>query len=487
MRRGETLMNKQKETNREGWSSNIGFVLAAAGSAIGLGNLWKFPYLVGKNGGGAFVFIYLIVLVVLGFSLTLGEIAIGRKGKLDAFGSYNKIKKGWGFIGLIGIACCFLIYSYYVVIVGWIIKYLVIYLQGGAGKDPAQVFESFISSTTPPIYYTAVALLLTSMIVFKGVSKGIEKASKIMMPGLFIFMIIILFRVLTLPGSFEGVKYFLKPEFELITPKVIIAAVGQVFFSLSLGMGIIITYGSYLSKGENIIKDSLIIPVLDTIVALLSGLIILPAVFAFGLEPSAGPGLIFITLPKVFEAMKFGGVFGVIFFILVFFAALSTTISLMEVLVTFTVDQGSLKRENSVVFLSIIVMVVAAFTSLSFGSLSELKIFVGMNFFDFLGYLTDNILLPLSGLLLCIFVGYIWKKDEIEKEVTSGGDIKFTLFETWFYGVRYLGVLLLSLILLQSLGFEGKVVWYVLAVVLILQIIFEVLEKQGKLDFFKSK
>lgn len=473
-------MNKK----RESWSSNMGFILAAAGSAIGLGNLWKFPYLAGRNGGGAFVFIYVVLVVVLGFSLTLGEMAVGRNGELDAFGSYNKIKKGWGYIGIIGIICCFLIYSYYVVIVGWIIKYVVIYLQGGIDRDPAQIFETFISSTVNPIYYTALAITLTSLIVFKGVSKGIEKASKVMMPTLFIFLMIILFRVITLPGAMEGVKYFLKPNFSLITPSVVIAALGQVFFSLSLGMGIIITYGSYLSKNENIIKNSLIVPLLDTIIALLSGLTILPAVFAFGLEPSAGPGLIFITLPKIFQSMKFGGVFGIIFFILVFFAALSSTISLLEVLVTFVIDQASLKRENSVIFLSIIVMVVAAFNSLSFSTMSELKVFLGMNFFDFLGYLTDNILLPLGGLLLCIFVGYIWKKEELKNEITNHGRIKFKLFNMWFYGVRYLGVQILSLILLQSLGLTGAAVWYVLILILFLQAAFEVFEQRGKANFF---
>lgn len=474
-------MNKK----RESWNSNMGFILAAAGSAIGLGNLWKFPYLAGRNGGGAFVFIYIILVILLGFSLTLGEIAVGRNGRLDAFGSYNKIKNGWGYVGIIGIICCFLIYSYYVVIVGWIIKYVVIYLQGGISRDPAQIFEKFISSGVSPIYYTILAISLTSLIVFKGVSKGIEKASKIMMPALFIFILIILFRVITLPGAIEGIKYFLKPDFSLITPEVIIAALGQVFFSLSLGMGIIITYGSYLSKDENIVKNSFIIPLLDTAVALLSGLMILPAVFAFGLEPSAGPGLIFITLPKVFEAMKFGEVFGFMFFILVFFAALSSTISLMEVLVTFSVDQGSFKRESSVVFLSIIVMIVASFNSLSFGSMSELKVFMGMNFFDFLGYLTDNILLPLGGLLLCIFVGYIWKKRELKNEITNQGRLKFKLFNVWFYGVRYLGVQLLSLILLQSLGLTGESVWYVLTLILFLQAAFEVFEQRGRTNFFK--
>ncbi|MEG2221085.1 MAG: sodium-dependent transporter, partial [Cetobacterium sp.] len=340
---------------RGNWGSSVGFVLAAAGSAIGLGNLWKFPYLAGKNGGGAFVIVYLSLVVILGFSLMLGEMAIGRRGKSDAYGSYNNIKKGWGFVGMMGILCCFVIYSYYVVIAGWIVKYIGLFLSGGMDGDPVEYFSTFISSGTTPIIYSVIMVVATALIVLKGVSGGIEKASKIMMPTLFIFMLIIVVRSVTLPNAMDGIKYFLKPDFSLITPKVIIAALGQVFFSLSLGMGAMITYGSYLSPETKLVKSAFCIPVLDTIIALLAGLAILPAVFSFGLEPTAGPGLIFITLPKVFSAMPFGNIFGVIFFVLVLFAALTSTISLLEVVVSFVVDQFKLDRKKATVLVSTLI------------------------------------------------------------------------------------------------------------------------------------
>ncbi|MEG1583103.1 MAG: sodium-dependent transporter [Cetobacterium sp.] len=456
---------------RGNWGSSVGFVLAAAGSAIGLGNLWKFPYLAGKNGGGAFVIVYLSLVVILGFSLMLGEMAIGRRGKSDAYGSYNNIKKGWGFVGMMGILCCFVIYSYYVVIAGWIVKYIGLFLSGGMDGDPVEYFSTFISSGTTPIIYSVIMVVATALIVLKGVSGGIEKASKIMMPTLFIFMLVIVVRSVTLPNAMDGIKYFLKPDFSLITPKVIIAALGQVFFSLSLGMGAMITYGSYLSPETKLVKSAFCIPVLDTIIALLAGLAILPAVFSFGLEPTAGPGLIFITLPKVFSAMPFGNVFGVIFFVLVLFAALTSTISLLEVVVSFVVDQFKLDRKKATVLVSTLIALLVIPNSNSFGSMAELKVFFGMNFFDFLCYLTDNILLPTGGLLLCVFVGFVWDKGDLKNEITNHGEVKFEMFSLWIVGVKYLGIQLLSLILLQAVGVQDQFLVYALGTIFAVQIL----------------
>ncbi len=465
---------------RGNWGSSVGFVLAAAGSAIGLGNLWKFPYLAGKNGGGAFVIVYLSLIVILGFSLMLGEMAIGRRGKSDAFGSYNNIKKGWGFIGIFGILCCFIIYSYYVVIAGWIVKYIGMFIRGGLTEDPVTTFGNFISSGTSPIIYSFVIVVVTALIVLKGVSGGIEKASKIMMPILFVFMLIIVARSVTLPNAMEGIKYFLKPDFSQITPAVVIAALGQVFFSLSLGMGAMITYGSYLPKDTNLVKSALCIPVLDTLIALLAGLAILPAVFSFGLEPTAGPGLIFITLPKVFASMPMGNLFGIIFFVLVLFAALTSTISLLEVVVSFVVDQMKLDRKKATILVSALIAAFAIPNSHSFGPLAELKVFFGLNFFDFLGYLTDNILLPMGGLLLCVFVGFIWDKEDIKREITNDGEVAFPLFSVWMIGVKYLGIQLLALILLQAVGIVGSTLSFSLAAIFMLQIFFDVLENRRK-------
>ncbi|MGL4947541.1 MAG: sodium-dependent transporter [Cetobacterium sp.] len=467
-------------SERGNWGSNVGFVLAAAGSAIGLGNLWKFPYLAGKNGGGAFVVVYLGLIVILGFSLMLGEMAIGRRGKSDAFGSYDNIKKGWGFIGIFGILCCFIVYSYYVVIAGWIVKYIGMFIRGGLTEDPVSTFGNFISSGTSPILYSFIVVVVTAAIVLKGVSGGIEKASKIMMPILFVFMIVIVIRSVTLPNAMEGIKYFLKPDFSLITPAVVIAALGQVFFSLSLGMGAMITYGSYLPKDSNLVKSALYIPVLDTVIALLAGLAILPAVFSFGLEPTAGPGLIFITLPRVFAAMPFGNVFGIMFFLLVLFAALTSTISLLEVVVSFVVDQLKLDRKKATLLVSGLIAAFAIPNSHSFGPMADFKVFFGLNFFDFLGYLTDNILLPVGGLMMCVFIGFIWNKEDLKNEITNDGEISFPLFSAWMIGIKYLGIQLLSLILLGAVGVVGKGISYSLVAVFMLQILFDVLESKKK-------
>lgn len=438
--------------NRGSWGSNIGFILATAGSAVGLGNLWKFPYLVGKNGGGAFVIVYLFLVVLLGFSLMLAEMAIGRNGKSDAYGSYRKLNKKLGIAGFLGIFTCFVIFSYYSVIAGWIVKYVIEFIKGGIGGDVAAHFGNHISSPVAPIVYTAIVLLVTAFVVLKGVSGGIEKAGKIMMPALFISLIVITVRVLTLPGAMEGVKYYLTPDFSKINGQVILAALGQVFFSLSLGMGVMITYGSYLDKKPNIVKNSLLVTDLDTIIALIAGLAIIPATIAFGHEVTAGPGLIFITLPSVFAAMPLGSIFGTVFFILVLFAALTSTISLLEVVVAFVVDQAKIERKKATVLITVAVFILAILNSLSFGPLAGVTLFFGMNFFDFLCYLTDNLLLPIGGIMLCVGVGYVWKEADVVAEVTNGGTVKFRLVKVWLFVIRYIIPVVLVLILLQSIG-----------------------------------
>ncbi|MGL5577646.1 MAG: sodium-dependent transporter, partial [Fusobacteriaceae bacterium] len=390
------------------WGSSLGFILASAGSAVGLGNLWKFPYLAGKNGGGAFVIVYLSLIIILGFTLMLGEMALGRRGKSDPFGSYNNIKKGWGFVGILGIFTCFIILSYYSVIGGWVIKYVGDYILGGIGGDVGAHFGGFISKSTSPIVYAGIFLILTALIVVKGISGGIEKASKFMMPALFVFLVVIVIRSVTLPGARAGIEFFLKPDFSKITGGVILAALGQVFFSLSLGMGAIVTYGSYLPSDSKLVRNAFIIPGLDTLVALLAGLAVMPAVFSFGLEPAAGPSLLFVTLPKIFESMAFGSFFGIIFFVLVFFAALTSSISMLEVTVAFVVDQLKLDRKRTTWALTALLFLVAIPNSLSFGLLEKSTLFFGMNFFDFLCYLSDNLFLPIGGLLLCVFIGYVW-------------------------------------------------------------------------------
>lgn len=438
--------------SRGNWNSSIGFILASAGSAVGLGNLWKFPYLAGKNGGGAFVVVYLSLVIILGFTLMLGEMALGRKGKSDVFGSYNSVKKGWGFVGILGIITCFIILSYYSVIGGWVIKYVGDYLMGGIDGDVGAHFGGFISTAHSPIVYAGIFLILTALIVVKGISGGIEKASKFMMPALFIFLIVIVIRSVTLPGAMAGIEFFLKPDFSKITGGIILAALGQVFFSLSLGMGAMVTYGSYLPPDSKMVKNALIIPGLDTLVALLAGLAVMPAVFSFGLEPSAGPGLLFVTLPKIFESMAFGNFFGIIFFVLVFFAALTSSISMLEVSVAFVVDQLKLDRKKTTWTLTGILFLIAIPNSLSFGMFEKSTFFFGKNFFDFLAYLSDNIFLPIGGLLLCIFIGYIWGEKDALYEISNEGKEKFVLGKLWMFVIRYIAPIVIGIILLQALG-----------------------------------
>lgn len=354
------------------------------------------------------------------------------------------------------------------------------FIKGGLTEDPVATFGNFISSGSSPIIYSFIIVIITALIVLKGVSGGIEKASKIMMPVLFIFMLVIVVRSVTLPNAMEGIRYFLKPDFSQITPSVVIAALGQVFFSLSLGMGAMVTYGSYLPKDTNLVKSAFYIPVLDTLIALLAGLAILPAVFSFGLEPTAGPGLIFITLPKVFASMPMGNLFGIIFFILVLFAALTSTISLLEVVVSFVVDQMGLDRKKATILVSALIAAFAIPNSQSFGPLAELKMFFGLNFFDFLTNLTDNILLPLGGLLLCLFVGFIWNREDIKNEITNDGEVAFPLFSLWMVGIKYLGIQLLALILLQSVGVVGNTLNFALAAIFVLQVFFDVLENRKR-------
>lgn len=446
------------EKNRGSWSSNFGFIMAAAGSAVGLGNLWKFPYLAGQNGGGAFVLIYLGLVVVMGFTLMLGELAIGRATNLDAYGAYNKLKKGWGFIGGIGILTGFLILSYYSVVGGWVLKYIVASLTGAIGADKGAFFTNFITSSTEPIIYHLIFMGLTVLIVIKGVSGGIEKASKIMMPALIALLLLVVIRSITLPGAGAGLAYYLNPDFSKITFKVFVAAMGQVFFSLSLGMGCMVTYGSYVKKDEDLAKDALIIPGLDTLVALLAGFAILPAVFALGFEPGAGPGLMFITLPAVFESMPLGFIVSIAFFILVFFAAITSSISLLEVTVAFGIDQLKMTRQKAVLLFSALMFVIGTGASLSMGPWANVLLpwIDGKSYaiFDFLDVVTSYYLLPIGGLLMAIFIGFVWGLPKAVKEIKIGST--FPTEKLWSVLIKYIAPIGVFLILLSSTGLLDK-------------------------------
>lgn len=441
----------EKEKARGQWASNFGFIMAAAGSAIGLGNLWKFPYLAGTHGGGAFVVVYLLIVLFVGFTIMLGEMTIGRKTGLNAIGAYRMLSKKFTWVGIAGVLSGFLILGFYSVVGGWVIKYIIQFAMGGVSGDSAAYFGGFISNSFEPVIYALIFAVATAIIVWKGIDKGIEKACKFMMPALFVLLVVVIIRSVTLPGANAGLEYYLKPDFSKLTPEAIVAALGQVFFSLSLGMGCMITYGSYLSKDENLEKDALIVPFMDTAAALLAGFAILPAVFAFGFEPGAGPGLMFITLPSVFASMPFGAFFGVCFFVLVLFAAITSSISLLEVCVAYFVDEYKWTRTKATWLLSSIIFVLTILSSLSQGVLSNFLIF-GKNFFDLLDYITSNILLPLGGLMMLIFIGYFWGIDKATEEIEQGGKFKFKLKGFWTIMVKYVGPIAVGVVFLNMLG-----------------------------------
>ncbi len=449
------MANLSSGSGRDQWGSKLGFIMAAAGSAVGLGNLWKFPYVAGKNGGGAFVMVYFVMLFLVGFTLMLAELVLGRNTKLNAIGAYRKISKKWAWVGGLGIATGFMILSYYSVIGGWVIKYLITAITGGLNVNDAVVlggmFDTVVSSTGSAIFFHGVFMLATLAIVLGGVGGGIEKASKVMMPALFLIIILLAIRGCTLPGAMEGIKYLLVPDFSMLSMSVVLNALGQVFFSLSLGMGCMITYGSYLPDSENIPQSATIIPLLDTGVALLAGLATLPAVFAFGFEPAAGPGLMFVTLPAVFASMPMGMVFSTLFFILVLFAALSSSISLLEVCVSYAVDEYGLNRKPATWLLGFGTFAVGIPSALSFGLLSEVKILFGMNYFDLFDFMTSNVMLPLGGLLLCIFVGWVWGTDKAVNEASNGGSLSFGLAPFWSFLVKFVGPVAITVVFINSI------------------------------------
>ena len=404
------------EKKRGAFSNKLGFVLAAAGSAVGLGNLWGFPYLAAKYGGGIFILIYLILAVTLGFTLMITEIALGRNTRLSAVGAFKKLDKRFGFVGYLACAVPFIITPYYCVIGGWVIKYLI----------------TFTESVQPVVWF-AVFVLLTSLVVIIGVEKGIEKASCILMPILVILTIGIAVFCITRPGALEGVKYYLLPDLNHFSPTTVLAAMGQLFYSMSLAMGIMITYGSYMKKDVSLEKSVRQIEIFDTAIAFFAGLMIVPSVFVFsgGNEEalSKGPSLMFITLPKVFDSMKLGGFIGAVFFILVLFAALTSAISLMETNVSILDDKLKWGRKKTTIIVTVYVLIVGAIVSLGFGVLDFIQI-IGMGLLDFFDFLSNSVLMPIVAILTCISIGYFIKPQVIYDEIETNGSFKMKKFYT---------------------------------------------------------
>ncbi len=451
-------MEKPKNAlqKRGQFTSSLGFILAAAGSAVGLGNLWKFPYITGANGGGIFLLFYIIFVCLLGIPILLTEMAIGRKTQMSAVGAYKKLNKKWTFVGVIGVICAFVICSYYSVIGGWVLKYIASYATGGNfGTNTKDYFNNFVTSPVEPVVWHLIFMLFCAVVVVGGVAKGIENASKIMLPLLFVIIVVVAIRSATLQGGEEGLKFLFVPNFGAVdsfgdVANALVSAMGQVFFSLSLGMGITITYGSYLKRDSNMPKDTAVIAGLDTLMAILSGIAILPAVFAFGFTPEAGPGLIFETLPSVFAEMPVGNLFGLLFFILVFFAAATSAIALLEVVAAFLIDSFHWSRKKATILMSCLMGGVGVIASLSMGLWSGFTI-AGMNIFDAMGYLTDKILMPLAAMLMCIFVGHVWGIQPVIDEIQIGMKGAFKLRRTFSVILKYIAPVLIFVIFIMGL------------------------------------
>jgi len=422
------------ENKRSAFSNKLGFVLAAAGSAVGLGNLWRFPYLAAKYGGGIFILVYLILAVTLGFTLMITEIAMGRKTGQSAIGAFQKLDKRFGFIGYLACIVSFIITPYYCVIGGWVIKYLVTFLAGNvsaAAKD--EYFNSFITRPAEPILWFAVFVLLTAFVVSIGVEKGIERASCVLMPLLIVLTVAIALYCVTRPGAMEGVKYYLLPDFDRFSATTVLAAMGQLFYSMSLAMGTMITYGSYMKKEDNLENSVRQIEFFDTALAILAGFTIVPSVFIFsgGNEEalSKGPSLMFVTLPKVFENMKFGSVTGTIFFLLVLFAALTSAISLMETNVSIICDKWGWDRRKTTIMVSVYALVTGAVISLGYGTLDFIRI-LGMGLLDFFDFMSNSILMPVTAILTCISIGFFIRPQVIYDEIEINGTFKVKKFYT---------------------------------------------------------
>ncbi len=443
-----------QETKKSSFSSKIGFVLAAAGSAVGLGNLWRFPYLAAQYGGGIFLLVYLLLAVTFGFALMVTEIALGRKTGKSVIGAYKQLHPKFGWLGWVSAIVPLIIFPYYCVIGGWVLKYLMVYLIGqeSAAADNGSFFSIFIGNYGEPMLFTFIYMALTAVVVMMGVEKGIEKVSKVMMPILLLISIFIAGYVLTMDGAMDGLIYYIKPDFSKFSIKTVVAAMGQLFYSMSLAMGILFTYGSYMRKEDNIESAVRHIELFDTGVAFLAGVMIIPAVFAFsGGDESAlgtGPSLMFITLPNVFASMAWGRGIGIVFFVLVTLAALTSSISLMETLVSVLCERTRLKRIPACLIVFVVSFALAMLSVLGYSTWSDFTI-LGRQLLDFFDFISNNMIMPVVALCTSILVGYILGTKTVEEEVELSH--KFKAKKLYCVVIRYVAPVVLLMIFASPL------------------------------------
>lgn len=446
-----------KQQKRGAFTSNFGVMMAVAGSAVGLGNIWRFPFLVGENGGAAFLILYLCLILLVGLPLILSEFAIGRATHRAAVGSFKQLAPGkkWYLIGYVAVIAGFTILGFYSVIAGWTIKFLVDALQNSfSGQSTIEITESFnrfVNSGWQPIAYTAIFIAISTWIVMKGVEKGIEKYNKVLMPVMIAILILLCFNSMTLDGFNEGMNFLFNPDFSKITTQTVLDALGQVFFTLSIGMGVMITYSSYVTKEENMPRSKGIITIIDTSIAIIAGIAIFPAVFTYGVEPSQGPALVFITLPNIFAQMPAGYLIGVMFFVLLFIAAVTSAVSIMEMITAFFIEEYKVSRRKSLIYIALSIFIMAVLSALSQVKGSSLVI-SGRNIFEWLDMLSSNFLMTFGGFAIAIFTGWVFNKEKLRKVFTSNGKHVPWLFPIFLFTIRYICPIAVSIIFLSKIG-----------------------------------
>ena len=431
-------------------------VLVAAGSSVGLGNIWRFPYVAGENGGGAFLLIYIGCVLLLGLPIMVAEFAVGRSTRRNAVGAYHALDRRWSFIGYNSVLAAFLILGFYFVVSGWTAEYTVHSLTGELARhttaeEYTSLFERFITNPWRPLLYTLLFILATHAVIALGVQKGIERSAKVLMPLLFVILIALSIHALLMPGAGEGLRFLFYPDFSKVTASTLLTALGQAFFSLSVGIGTMVTYASYFKPDTNLRHTALNVSLLDTLVAVLAGVIIFPAVFTAGIAPTSGPSLVFITLPGIFNGMPLSMVWSTVFFLLLVVAAITSTISLHEVITAYLHEEWHLSRRAAAWLTTGATALLATLASLSLGVLGGWRIF-GLTLFDALDFATANILLPLGGLFTCLFVG--WKLDpaRLHDEVTNGGKLRFRIYGLFIFLLRWVCPIILLLVFLDNLG-----------------------------------
>ena len=447
-------MEKQRAT----FGSKLGVILVSVGSAVGLGNIWRFPYIAGEGGGGAFLLIYLLCLLIMGIPVLTAEFFVGKYTRLNAVGAYRKLapRSPWVAIGYNGVLAAFFIYGFYSVVAGWTLHYVWESVTGALSQflTPAEYeehFNAFVTNPWRPTLATVAFMLITHAIIMLGVQKGIERSSKLMMPLLFVILLVLCGRSISMEGGMEGLKFLFTPDFSKVTSQTILNAVGQSFFSISAGLGCMIVYASYFGNSTKIGSTAVSVALIDTLVAVLAAVMIFPAVFSVGIRPSAGPSLVFITLPNILNGLSFSWLWSTIFFLLLALAALTSTISIHEVVTAYVSEQWNIRRNNAAWLSTAAMLVLGVICSLSFSVLSGWTI-GGRSIFDFFDYLTANFMLPIGGIFTCLFVG--WKIDQtlLKNEITNYGTARFIGIKTYVFLLRWIAPTCILLVLLNQLG-----------------------------------